>query len=231
MGDATYNNPLWVIRSQLLRRRSLSRAGACGACAADNHPKTSKTPKTTQKGQFWAFQTSKIAIFRAHRRPKQTQNASDIHKSAPDILTYIATSHMYQNGPKHTQKHSTRPVFGIPDEQNSCSPGPQKTNTASKCPKHTKKCFKYHIRALLPVTCCIHTARKSLNTTIWHYMAHFGALQTSNMAVIQPSGSHNSLRMPRTYPKVLQIPPMGIPTSHMLHPYGLEIAQKSPKMA
>ena len=66
-------------------------------------------------------------------------------------------------------------------------------------------------------------------STIWHYMAHFGPFQTSNMAVIRPSGGHNSLKMPQTHPKVLQILPTGIATSHMLYPYGLEIAQNRSK--
>ena len=72
-------------------------------------------------------------------------------------------------------------------------------------------------------------ASKSLKTTIWHYMAHFGPFRTSNMAVIRPSGGHISLKMTRTYPEVLQIPTTGIATSHMLYPYGLEIAQNRSK--
>ena len=118
--------------------------------------------------------------------------------------------------------------MGFSDEHNSCFPGSQKTKTGSKCLGHTRKCFRYYLHTLLPVTCCTKMASKSLKTTIWQYMAHFGPFRTSNMGVIRPSGGHISLKMPQTHPKVLQIPSTCIAISHRLYPHGPEIAQNRP---
>ena len=58
-------------------------------------------------------------------------------------------------------------------------------------------------------------------------MACFGPFRTSIMAVIRPSRDQNTIKMHQTYPNMLQIPHMCIAISHMLHLYGLEIAQNA----
>ena len=127
--------------------------------------------------------------------------------------------------PHTTQNHSKplkRPISGLSGRVIWPLSGPKRTKTRSTRLKHTQKCSRYHLRTLLPVTCCTHLASKSLKTT---QKAHFGPFRTRNIAVTQPSGGQNTLHAPQTYPNMLQIPPMYIATSHMLHLYGLEIAQ------
>ena len=125
-----------------------------------------KTAPKHSNGPFWAFRASKTAASRTRRRPKQAQNASDTPESASDT-TYI---HCYQSHvvPKWPQNRS-KPLYGTIWHILGLSrrviwplSGPVGVITASTCPKHTHKCFRYHQRASLPVTCCIHTAWKSL---------------------------------------------------------------------
>ena len=197
------------------------------------------------KGPFRAFPDEKYSRYPAQRGPKHTPHASNIPKHAPDT-TYVHCyqshvaliwpgnrskslkstlqqymAHMAHFGPFRTSNIAvTRPSGG----QNTLHTPQTYPNMLQIPPPYIATSHKLHLYGL-------EIAQNRSNppySTIWHYMAHFGPFQTSNMAVIRPSGGHNSLKMPRTYPKVLQIPPTCIATSHMLYPYGLEIAQNRP---
>ena len=137
-----------------------------------------KTAPKHSKGPFWAFRASKTAASRTHRRPKQAQNASNTPESASDTTyTHCYQSHVVPKWPQNRSKPlygTIWHILGLSGRVIWPLSGPVKAITASKCPKHTQKCSRYHQRASLPVTCCIHTARKSLKIAQNHYMALYG---------------------------------------------------------
>ena len=49
-----------------------------------------------------------------------------------------------------------------------------RTKTPPACLKHTQICSRYHLRALLPVTCVTHTASKSLKIAQNGHIGHNG---------------------------------------------------------
>jgi hypothetical protein len=118
------------------------------------------------------------------------QNTLNMPQTYPIMLQkppmYIATSHMlHLYGPEIAQNRSKPPystvwpiwrILGLSGRVIWPLPGPAGAKTPSICPKHTQICSRYHLCALLPVTCVTHKASKSLKIAQNHYMALYGTI-------------------------------------------------------